>query len=103
MWTPGICMMFLVMPVFSAPVSSARERAMMRSQVFAECLLDERVSLVTGGGTGLGKAAATELAACGAKVVIAGRRDEVLAAAVEEIGPSASFVAGDVREPADAE
>jgi citronellol/citronellal dehydrogenase len=41
----------------------------MRSQVFAESLLDERVSVVTGGGTGLGKAAARELAACGAQVV----------------------------------
>ena len=74
-----------------------------RSLVFAGGLLDERATLVTGGGTGLGKAAAAELAACGARVVIAGRREDVLAAAVEEIGPAASFVAGDVREPADAE
>jgi citronellol/citronellal dehydrogenase len=35
-------------------------------------------------------------------VVIAGRREEVLAAAVEEIGPSASHVAGDARVPDDA-
>ena len=77
--------------------------ARTRSLVFADGLLDERVTLVTGGGTGLGKAAAAELAACGARVVIAGRREEVLAAAVEEIGPAASFVAGDIREPADAE
>ena len=75
----------------------------MRSDVFAESVLDERVTLVTGGGTGLGKAAARELAACGAHVVIAGRREEVLAAAVAEIGPSASYVAGDVRDPTDAE
>ena len=52
-------------------------------------------------GRASGKAAATELAACGADVVIAGRREEVLAAAAEEIG--ATYVAGDVREPADAE
>jgi citronellol/citronellal dehydrogenase len=74
-----------------------------RSKVFADGVLDERVILVTGGGTGLGKAAARELAACGARVVIAGRREAVLAAAAREIGPAASYVAGDVREPADAE
>jgi citronellol/citronellal dehydrogenase len=73
----------------------------MRSAVFAEGVLDERVILVTGGGTGLGRAAAAELAACGASVVIAGRREQVLASAAAEIG--ASYVAGDVREPADAE
>ena len=73
----------------------------MRSAVFAEGVLDERVILVTGGGTGLGRAAASELVACGASVVIAGRREEVLASAAAEIG--ASYVAGDVREPGDAE
>jgi citronellol/citronellal dehydrogenase len=75
----------------------------MRSEVFAEGLLDERVILVTGGGTGLGKAAARELVACGARVVIAGRREEVLERAAAEIGPAVSHVAGDVREPPDAE
>jgi citronellol/citronellal dehydrogenase len=74
-----------------------------RSQVFADGVLDERVILVTGGGTGLGKAAARELAACGGRVVISGRRTEVLAAAADQIGPLVSYVAGDVREPADAE
>jgi citronellol/citronellal dehydrogenase len=77
--------------------------APMRSEVFAEGLLDERVTLVTGGGTGLGRAAARELIACGARVVIAGRREDVLADAVEELGDHATFVAGDVREGADAE
>ena len=45
-----------------------------------------KVALVTGGGTGLGKATALELARCGANVVIAGRRAEVLESAVAEIG-----------------
>ena len=75
----------------------------MRSAVFADGVLDGCAALVTGGGTGLGRAAAIELAACGASVVITGRREEVLAAAVERIGPRASSVPGDVREPADAE
>jgi citronellol/citronellal dehydrogenase len=69
------------------------------SEIFAPGLLDGRVVLITGGGTNLGKGAAIELARCGAHVVIAGRREEVLAEAVEEIGPLGSFVAGDIREP----
>ena len=73
----------------------------MSSSVFADGVLDGRVSLVTGGGTGLGRAAATELAACGATVVICGRREEILAEAVEEIGPSASYLVGDVRVDAE--
>jgi citronellol/citronellal dehydrogenase len=74
----------------------------MRSQVFAESVLDERVILVTGGGTGLGKAAAGEMAACGARVVIAGRREDVLAAAVDDLGVDASYVVGDIRSDAHA-
>lgn len=68
------------------------------SEIFASGLLDGQVALVTGGGTGLGKAAAAELARCGASVVLAGRRGEVLAAAADEIGPPASTVVGDVRD-----
>jgi len=73
------------------------------SEVFAEGMLEGRVALITGGGTGLGRAAATELAACGAQVVLAGRREDVLADAAARIGPAASVVAGDVRRADDAE
>jgi len=73
------------------------------SEIFAPGLLDGQIALVTGGGTGLGRAAAAELAACGARVVLAGRREEVLAAAAQAIGPAASWVVGDVREDAGAE
>jgi citronellol/citronellal dehydrogenase len=71
------------------------------SAVFAPDLLAGTVALVTGGGTGLGRASARELAACGAEVVICGRRPDVLAEAAEAIG--AAWVPGDIREPSDAE
>jgi citronellol/citronellal dehydrogenase len=72
------------------------------SQIFAPEALAGRVVLVTGGGTNLGKQAAIELAAAGAQVVIAGRREEVLAEAAAEIGERCSYVAGDIREPEEA-
>ncbi len=74
---------------------------MTGSEVFADGALAGRAVLVTGGGTGLGRAAAAELRRCGAEVVICGRRAGVLAATAEELG--CGFVPGDVREDADAE
>ena len=74
------------------------------SEIFAPNLLSGKVALVTGGGTGLGKATALELARCGASVLIAGRRAEVLEGAVAEIGAaSADWIAGDIRERDEAE
>jgi citronellol/citronellal dehydrogenase len=72
------------------------------SQIFAPDALAGRIVLVTGGGTNLGKQAAIELVAAGATVVIAGRREEVLAQAAAQIGERCSFVSGDVREAEDA-
>jgi citronellol/citronellal dehydrogenase len=73
------------------------------SQVFAEGALAGKVAVVTGGGTNLGKAAAAELVRCGAAVVIAGRRREVLAAAARELGDRCSVVAADIRARREAE
>jgi citronellol/citronellal dehydrogenase len=73
------------------------------SDVFRDGLLAGQSALVTGGGTNLGREAAAELLACGARVVIAGRRAEVLEAAAAELGEGCSWVAGDIREVADAE
>src|SRR4051794_15382123 len=71
---------------------------MAPSSIFAPGVLDGHVALVTGGGTGLGKAAARELLACGARVLICGRREEVLEAACAELGEGCAFVTGDVRD-----
>jgi citronellol/citronellal dehydrogenase len=70
---------------------------MRASSVFRDGLLGGRTAVVTGGGTNLGRAAAFELHACGARVVIAGRTEEVLAATAGEIG--CEFVVGDIRGP----
>jgi citronellol/citronellal dehydrogenase len=73
------------------------------SRVFADGALEGRVAIVTGGGTNLGKAAATELARCGASVVIAGRNVEVLEEAAGQIGERCSWVVADIRDRAGAE
>src|SRR4051794_35521617 len=69
------------------------------SEIFSPDALTGRVAVVTGGGTNLGRAAAMELAACGAEVVIAGRRAEVLDEAAALIGERCSTVSADIREP----
>jgi citronellol/citronellal dehydrogenase len=59
----------------------------VRSKIFQAGLLDGQVAVVSGGGSGLGRASALELAALGARVVVCGRRQEPLdgtAAAAEE-------------------
>jgi citronellol/citronellal dehydrogenase len=76
------------------------------SAIFARGLLSGQAALVTGGGTGLGKATALELARCGATVTIAGRREDVLAEAAAEIGAvgngAVHTLVGDIRERDDA-
>lgn len=54
--------------------------------------LDNRVAIVTGGGSGIGKAIARSLAAEGAQTVIAGRREDRLIRAAKEIAASGSMV-----------
>jgi NAD(P)-dependent dehydrogenase (short-subunit alcohol dehydrogenase family) len=60
------------------------------------------VAIVTGGGTGIGRATAFELGATGASVAICGRRPEPLEAAREQLaarGVDCVAVPTDVREP----
>jgi citronellol/citronellal dehydrogenase len=66
------------------------------SAIFAPEMLRGRAALVTGGGTGLGKATALELVRCGAEVTIAGRREDVLLEAADEIRELAGGGAGEI-------
>jgi NAD(P)-dependent dehydrogenase (short-subunit alcohol dehydrogenase family) len=62
--------------------------------------MQTKVALITGGGTGVGKATAVALAKAGYAVVIAGRRAAPLEAAAREIGKNALAVAADIGDPA---
>lgn len=76
----------------------------MGSRWFRPGLLAGKVALITGGGTGIGRAIARDFASAGASVSIASRRAEHLEPAADEIrnaGARALAVAGDVRVPAD--
>jgi len=61
--------------------------------------LADRVVLITGGGTGLGRAMALELGRLGAKVAVVGRRREPLEETVAELPGGGVAAPADVREP----
>jgi 3-oxoacyl-[acyl-carrier protein] reductase len=58
-----------------------------------------RLAVVSGGGTGIGRATAGMLAGEGYDVIIVGRRPDVLAEAVKWIGPQATAVTADLADP----
>ncbi len=71
--------------------------------VFAPGLLAGQVVVVTGGGSGIGRCTAHELAALGAQVVLVGRNPDKLRAVQDEIaadGGQASHAVCDIRQEA---
>jgi citronellol/citronellal dehydrogenase len=71
------------------------------SRIFASGLLEGRICVVSGAGTGLGKATVLELTGLGATVIGCGRRSEPLERVVEEVserGGRAEFEAIDIRD-----
>jgi citronellol/citronellal dehydrogenase len=72
--------------------------------VFAPGLLSGQVILVTGGGSGIGRCTAHELASLGAHVVLVGRNPDKLTATAQEItddGGQASWHSTDIRREDD--
>jgi citronellol/citronellal dehydrogenase len=73
----------------------------MYQSVFASGLMAGQVVMVTGGGSGIGRCTAHELARLGAHVVLVGRRAEKLRAVQAEIthdGGSSSWQSCDIRQ-----
>jgi citronellol/citronellal dehydrogenase len=73
----------------------------MSSRIFAPGLLEGKVCVVSGAGTGLGRATALELTGLGATVIGCGRRSEPLESMVEEVtgrGGAAESEALDIRD-----
>jgi NAD(P)-dependent dehydrogenase (short-subunit alcohol dehydrogenase family) len=69
---------------------------------FRKDLLSGKTTIVTGGGTGLGRSTALRFAALGAKVAVLGRRPEPLQATADAIrakGGVAAAVPCDIRDP----
>jgi NAD(P)-dependent dehydrogenase (short-subunit alcohol dehydrogenase family) len=78
--------------------------AELKTKINQEMTMDKRVVLITGGLTGIGRAAAIAFAKKSAKVVVAGRRDEAGKELVKELrslGAEAEFIKADVRKEDD--
>jgi NAD(P)-dependent dehydrogenase (short-subunit alcohol dehydrogenase family) len=74
--------------------------------IFLPDILQERVAIVTGGGTGIGRAIAVELAALGADVVVTSRDPQHLeptAADIRALGRRALAIQTDIRIPSQVE
>jgi NAD(P)-dependent dehydrogenase (short-subunit alcohol dehydrogenase family) len=71
--------------------------------MFEKDLLKGRAMFITGGGTGLGRSMALRLAGLGAKMFLAGRREDPLretAEAIRKAGGACGYALCDVRDPA---
>ena len=73
----------------------------MYRSIFRPNLFQNKTYLITGGGTGIGRAIAHELASLGAHVILAARREEKLAevaAEIEGAGGQASYYLVNIRD-----
>jgi NAD(P)-dependent dehydrogenase (short-subunit alcohol dehydrogenase family) len=64
----------------------------------SEFELSGKLALVTGGGSGLGLSIAQKFITYGARVIIAGRREDVLQAAITKLGANAAYKVCDLSQ-----
>jgi NADPH:quinone reductase-like Zn-dependent oxidoreductase len=73
----------------------------LRGEMHDMTRLNGKTAVITGGATGIGRAAAKRFVEEGAFVFLFGRRQKELDAAVAELGPNARAMKGSVSDEAD--
>lgn len=70
----------------------------MFEELVRQFSLEGESALITGGGTGLGFSIARAFVSAGARVVLTGRREDMLASSASQLGPSASYLVHDLTD-----
>ena len=71
---------------YRKPAKFMQRHSFSEMSVFKPGLFSGKVAIVTGGGTGIGKAITEELLTLGARVVIASRNEDKVTGAAQEMG-----------------
>lgn len=83
----------------SRPLFASSHNRLLSTQTGRK--LQDKVALITGGASGIGKAAATKFINNGAKVIIADIQQQLGQETAKELGPNATFITCDVTKESD--